>query len=128
MQKANGGVLWPHAPSRQQVFPLYAHNMDAYAPLLDSEKVTAVVEDLIGEELVHTTSEGIHHWSGTAWHHDDVGPDGTAHLKVVMFLNPVRVDTGCICVLPGSQFQPYRERMERNGGSILPLGPDVPGM
>ena len=64
----------------------------------------------------------------TRWHHDDVAPEGHLHLKVIFYLEPVRALSGCLCVLPGSHFLPYRERMEKYGGDILPLGKDVPGV
>ena len=34
-------------------------------------------------------------------------------LKVDLFLDPVRADTGCLRMLPGSHFPQLRERMER---------------
>jgi hypothetical protein len=125
--KANGGKAWDKAPKRHQVFPFYRFNPPVYNRLLDNEKICAVLEDLIGEDFVFTVSEGIHHFGGTRWHHDDISPEGHTHLKVVLFLNPVRANTGCLSVLPGTHFKAYRERMEKYGGEILPLGKDVPG-
>ena len=55
-------------------------------------------------------------------------PEGHRHLKVIFYLEPVRATTGCLSVLPGSHFLPYRERMEKYGEDILPLGKDVPGI
>lgn len=127
MTAANGGVTWSNAPRRQQVVPFYRHNPAVYHRLLDHNRIHKVVEDLLGKDFVFTVSEGIHHFGGTHWHHDSLAPEGHTHLKVVLFLNQVRADTGCLCVLPGSQFMPYRERMQKYGESILPLGKDVPG-
>jgi ectoine hydroxylase-related dioxygenase (phytanoyl-CoA dioxygenase family) len=127
MTRANGGVPWPHAPRRHQVFPFYRHNPPVYNRLLDHEVIDRIVEDLIGPDYVFTVSEGIYHFTGTPWHHDDVSPVGHVHLKVVLFLDPVRAHTGCLSVLPGSHFRSYREHMERHGKTLLSLGPDVPG-
>ena len=127
MTAANSGVPWSNAPRRQQVVPFYRHNPAVYHRLLDHDRIHEVVENLLGKDFVFTVSEGIHLFGGTQWHHDSVAPDGQIHLKVVLFLNPVRANTGCLCVLPGSQFLPYRERMQKYAESVLPLGKDVPG-
>ena len=127
MEKANGGTPWAHAPKRQQVVPFYRHNPAVYHRLLDDDRMIEVVEDLVAEDFVFTVSEGLHHYGGTGWHHDDIGPESHTHLKIVLFLEAVRADTGCLSVLPGSQFSAFRERMERCRDDILPLGKDVPG-
>ena len=106
----------------------FESNPAVYHPLLDSDKLNELIEDLLGEEYVFTVSEGALRTHNTNWHHDDVAPEGHLHLKVIFYLEPVRATTGCLCVLPGSHFQPYRERMEEYGEDILPLGKDVPGI
>ena len=128
MVKANGGQPWIDAPRRQQVVPFYRHNTAVYHRLLDNERLLEVVEDLLGEDFVFAVSEGIHHYGGTGWHHDDISPPGQTHLKVVLFMDPVRADTGCLSVLPGSHFPDYRNRMERYGDEILGLQHEVPGV
>lgn len=127
MTHAHGGVPWSAAPQRHQVVPFYRHNTTVYHRLLDSPEVSEVVEDLLGPDFVFTVSEGIYHFTGSGWHYDDVAPEGHTHLKVVLFLDPVRDKTGCLSVLPGSQFRAYRESIQRYAESILALGPNVPG-
>ena len=99
MTKANGGVLWQHAPKLHYVTPFYRHNPAVYHRLLD-------------EDFVFLAAAAHHRWGGTGWHHDSVAPEGLTHLKVVFYLQPVRADTGCLRVLPGTHFLPLRERME----------------
>ena len=122
MTKANGGVPWQHAPKTHFVKPFYRYNPAVYHRLLDDEKLSEVVEDLLGEDFVFLAAAGHHRWGGTVWHHDSLAPEGQTHLKVVFYLQPVRADTGCLRVLPGSHFPPMRERMdlwyERHGNSI----------
>ena len=95
MIQANNGVPWNQAPKRQQVVSFYRHNTDVYNRLLDDDRIYQVVQDLIGKDFVFTVSEGIHHFGGTSWHHDDVSSEGHTHLKIVLFLDPVCADTGC---------------------------------
>ena len=94
MTKANGGVPWQHAPQTHAISPFYRHNPAVYHRLLDHDKISEVVEDLLGEDFTFWHAEGRHWWSGTEWHHDSVAPEGQAHLKVVFFLDPVSANTG----------------------------------
>ncbi len=125
--QANGGLVWDQAPKRQQVVPFYKHNPSVYHQLLDHQAVYEVVEDLLGPNFVFSVSEGIQHYGGTGWHHDDIAPPGHTHLKVVFFLDPVRAQTGCLSVLPGSQYPEYRARLENYGEKILAQNEKVPG-
>lgn len=127
MLSANNGVPWEEAPIRQQVVPFYRHNTAVYHRLLDHPSINVVLEDLIGKEYVFAVSEGIHHFGGTSWHHDSISPEDHTHLKVVFFMHSVQADTGCLSVLPGSQFLTFRERMEKYGKSMLARGKNVPG-
>ncbi len=112
MTKANRGVPWQRAPQNHSVMPFYRHNPAVYHRLLDNEKISEVVEDLLGEDFLFWVAEGHHRWGGTEWHYDSA-PEDMTHLKVIFSLEPVRADTGCLRMLPGSHFPPMRERMER---------------
>ena len=126
LTKANG-TPWDKAPSRHQVLPFFKKDPDAYNRFLDDPRVNEVLHDILGDDYVFTVSEAIKHWLGTGWHHDAVAAEDHTHLKIVTFLDPTRADTGCLYVIPGSQYLAYRERMHEHGESILKLGADVPG-
>ena len=106
----------------------FESNPAVYHPLLDGDNLNKLIEDLLGEDYVFTVSQGAIRTHNTRWHHDDIAPEGHIHLKVIFYLEPVRATTGCLSVLPGSHFLPYRERLEQYGEDILPLGRDVPGI
>ncbi len=127
MLKGNGGVPYVEAPKRQDVVPFYRNNPAVYHRLLDHDGIYEVVEDLVGEDFIFSVSEGCQHYGGTRWHHDSVSPEDQTHLKVVLYLDPVRADSGCLSVLPGSQFAAFRKRIDRYGDDILSLGKGVPG-
>ncbi len=120
MTRANGGVPWQHAPQTHVVMPFYRNNTAVYHRMLDDDRINEAVADLLGEDFVFGVSAGHHRWTGLAWHHDAVVPEGFTHLKVVFYLDPVRADAGCLTLLPGSHHAPLRERMERWYG-----GPDA---
>jgi len=126
LTKANDGP-WDKAPTRHQVLPFFKFAPEVYNHLLDDQRVGEVLADLLDEDYTFTVSEAIKHWNGTGWHHDSVAAEHHTHLKILVFLDQTRIDTGCLYVIPGSQFTPYRERMEEHGPSILQLGPNVPG-
>ena len=105
---------------------VFESNPAVYHPLLDGDNLNKLIEDLLGEDYVFTVSQGVIRTHNTRWHHDDIAPEGHIHLKVIFYLEPVRATTGCLSVLPGSHFLPYRERLEQYGEDILPLGRDVP--
>ena len=123
MTKGNGGVPWQHAPKIHAVIPFYRHNPAVYHRLLDDERINEAVEDLLGEDFIFHAAEGHRRWGGSGWHHDTPVPEGLTHLKVAFYLQPVRADTGCLRVLPGSHFPPMRDRMdlwyERHGNTIV---------
>ncbi len=127
MLKANGGRPWHKAPERQQVIPFFNFNPTVFHRMLDDERILEVVEDLLRQDFIYMTSEGIHLWGGTAWHHDDICPPGQTHIKVVFFMESHRIDTGCLCVLPGSQFPAFRQRLEQYGDDMLAAEQNVPG-
>ncbi len=130
LKRAKGVEVLETNEERRTIATLrfFESNPAVYHPLLDGDKLNELIGDLLGEEYVFTVSEGALRTHNTNWHHDDVAPEGHLHLKVIFYLEPVRATTGCLCVLPGSHFLPYRERMEKHGEDILPLGKDVPGI
>jgi ectoine hydroxylase-related dioxygenase (phytanoyl-CoA dioxygenase family) len=127
MAAANVGMPWDQAPQRQQVVPFYRENAAVYHRLLDNDDLFELVEDLIGEDFVFSVSEGVQHFGGTRWHHDAISPEGHIHLKVVFFVDPVRADSGCLRVIPGTQFKSFRDTLKQDGEEILAMGADTPG-
>ena len=113
MTRAPNLLAGQPAEINRSVIPFYRHNPAVYHRLLDHDKISEVVEDLLGEGFIFLVAEGHHRRRGTAWHHDQVGPEGMTQLKVDLFLDPVRADTGCLRMLPGSHFPELRDRMER---------------
>ena len=128
MTKGNGGVPWQRVDGNHYVIPFYRHNPAVYHRLLDDRRINEVVEDLLGEDFVFSAAAGHRRWGGTGWHHDTVAPEGLTHLKAVFYLQPVRAETGCLRVLPGTHFTPLRERMElwygRHGDTKTPADED----
>ena len=53
---------------------------------------------------------------GVPW--DSVALDGQTLVQLVFFLDPIRANTGCLSMLPGTHFTPIRERMERWYGGV----------
>jgi hypothetical protein len=103
----------PEPPARLQIWPFFHYNPMAYHQLLDDPRLGRLLEDLVGPGPCLTAVEGIHfRGEPTGWHHDDIGPEGFVHLKVVFALEPTRVATGCLYLLPGSHTAARRGELE----------------
>ena len=97
---------------RQQVVPFFDYDPDAFYPLLDEERLVGVFETLLGEDFILTATEGIIHAGGTPWHRDACAPEGMCSMRAAIYLDPLGPDDGCLSVIPGSHFAPFREALE----------------
>jgi ectoine hydroxylase-related dioxygenase (phytanoyl-CoA dioxygenase family) len=80
----------------------------ALSRLLEDDRIYGVVEDLLGPEFVWITSDGNYYVGDTQWHPDAGGQLPGYHLiKIALYLDPVRKDTGCLRVIPGSHREPF---------------------
>jgi hypothetical protein len=117
----------PEPPSRLQIWPFFHYNPTLYHALLDDPRLGRLLEGLLGTGPCLTAIEGIHfRGQPTSWHHDDVGPEGFTHLKVVFALEPTSVATGCLYLLPGSHTASQRASLEA-APEALAQGAALPG-
>ena len=112
---------------RQQVVPFFDYDPDAFYPLLDDERLAGVFETLLGEDFLLVASEGIIHAGGSPWHRDACAPEGMFSMRAAIYLDPLGADDGCLSVIPGSHFAPFREALE-SAMEELDVPPDeMPG-
>jgi hypothetical protein len=76
--------------------------------LLEDERVYGLAESLLGPDFILMSTEGNRYGGETPWHSDG-GTMPVPSIKVVWYLNPLRKDTGCLRVIPGSH-QPGKFR------------------
>ena len=89
------------------------------ARLPEDDRIGGVAEQILGEDAAGTSSNG-NHFRGpyTEWHPDARNPHSLG-LKFILYLDPLRADTGALRVMSCSHLSPYREQLAE-----LKLGED----
>ncbi len=102
--------------------------------LPSDERIFDRIEDLLGHEFMWMGGDGNLYVGDTHWHSDSTGNDyefGFDRIKVALYLDPVKKETGCLRVVPGShkiqlhqQLEPLRHlRLTQNdaggGGNMV---------
>ena len=80
----------------------FADRSEYLSGLLDDPRIDAVVTSILGDDYGYGTSDGNYYVGDTKWHSDHLPDDPYHSLKVAFYLDPVRSDTGCLRVIPGS--------------------------
>jgi ectoine hydroxylase-related dioxygenase (phytanoyl-CoA dioxygenase family) len=100
------------------------------ARLMEDDRLFGAVEDLLGPDLVWITSDGNYYVGDTQWHPDAGGLLPNYHLiKIAIYLDPVRADSGCLRVIPGSHREPFHGSLRalfkhREQPPVYPFGVD----
>jgi ectoine hydroxylase-related dioxygenase (phytanoyl-CoA dioxygenase family) len=88
------------------------------ARLIEDDRLFGAVEDLLGPDLVWITSDGNYYVGDTQWHPDAGGLLPSYHLiKIALYLDPVRADSGCLRVIPGSHREPFHGTLRALSGT-----------
>lgn len=128
MKSARDGAPPPeHGEKRQQVnylidpfVPFFDLNPDVFYPLLTDQRFVDIFSHLLGDDFILPASEGILHTGDTAWHHDNIAPDGFFTMRAHIYLDHLGSEDGCLNVIPGSHFAAYRQALARDAdGQIL---------
>jgi len=107
--------------------------------LLVDDRIHGTIEGLLGPDFIFAGSEGqvtSHRYHG--WHPDRPGDEEEVsylRIKVMLYLDPLNKDNGCLRVIPGSHRLPLHTQIEpenrhQHGEYVKPFdvsGPDIPG-
>ena len=85
---------------RQAVVGFVAQNSGLFW-LLEDDRIYMPMEQLLGSDFAWLGSDGNLYVGDTEWHPDS-GTFEHSSIKVVLYLDPVTKDTGCLRVIPGS--------------------------
>jgi len=77
----------------------HSRNLSA---LLDDDRVLTIATSLLGPDFNYVGGDGTVDAGDTGWHIDGNWGEHFA-AKMIFFLDPVRRDTGCLRIVPGSQ-------------------------
>ena len=128
--EASGGQPWSEetTESRQP----FCEIRPPLTKLVADDRIYGAVEQLLGPNAIWGASGAARYVGDSGWHGDDY--DGLLEtyraIKVVMYLEPVEQDTGCLRIIPGSHHRSFKRALrlldERDSDSSLtPFG--VPG-
>lgn len=72
--------------------------------IVEDDRIHGMAEDLLGPDFTLCSTEGNLHVGDTPWHggHGDE-TDLLLTVKTCFYLDPLRVETGCLRVIPGTQ-------------------------
>ena len=86
---------------RSMIVP-FADRSEYLSGLLDDPRIDGVVSSILGDDYGYGSSDGNYYVGDTKWHSDHLPTDPYHSLKVAFYLDPVRSDSGCLRVIPGS--------------------------
>jgi hypothetical protein len=111
LEQARNGKPWDGLV-REEVLGFVEHRPEL-ARLVEDDRIYGVAEDLLGPGFVWITSDGNLYVGDTQWHPDANWPDLTFHsIKFALYLDPVRKNSGCLRVIPGSHREPFYSELK----------------
>jgi ectoine hydroxylase-related dioxygenase (phytanoyl-CoA dioxygenase family) len=125
----------PFDGAKRQAVLGFIEKRPRLSALAEDDRIYQPIEQLLGQGFVWIGSDGNLYVGDTPWH-----PDGSnlgyGRIKVALYLDPVRAESGCLRVVPGSHrdplhsaLAPLRERREELGLTATSFGvpqADVP--
>ena len=96
---------------QRQMVQSFVERRPLLCQLIDDDRIYLPMEQILGTDMLWLTSDGNLYVGDTDWHHDAT-PRGYPQIKVALYLDPVRRDTGCLRVIPGSHEPPYHDVLE----------------
>lgn len=118
----------PFEGHKRQAVTGFVEREEELTRLLEDDRIYPVIEQLLGPGFVWIGSDGNLYVGDTGWHPDGRHLEHQAYrwIKVAFYLDPVRRDTGCLRVIPGSHrgtlHQALKERWPKSDAAESPYG------
>jgi hypothetical protein len=92
-----------HSGMKRQVLPQFI-DRDAYlSSLIDDARINGIFSSLLGNDFIYRGSDANLFDCNTCWHSDTYGALlKYRNVKIIFYLDPLRADSGCLRVIPGS--------------------------
>ena len=95
----------------QSVLWFVEHRPSLYR-LAEDDRIYNAIEQLLGPEFLWVVSDANLYVGDTQWHGGEGNPAPLEHVKVVIYLDPLTSDTGCLRVIPGSHIPEYQQQLK----------------
>ena len=116
---AEGRGYEPFDGKQRQAVQPFVEKRELLTKVVADDRIYLPLQQLLGEGFIWVGSDGNLYIGDTEWHGDRFqGEDGDhqpwdyAAIKVVFYFDPVRADSGCLRVIPGSQRQEFGDHLE----------------
>lgn len=90
-----------HDGKKRTMIVQFVDQRAGLSALLDHPRVVEAVGNLIGPDFNYLGSDGNYYTGDTGWHRDSCY-QSSSFIKLALYLDPVKRDTGCLRVIPGS--------------------------
>jgi hypothetical protein len=90
----------PDGARRRTIVP-FVDQHPGLCALLDHPGILAAVGNLLGPDFNYVSSDGNYYTGDTDWHRDSLY-QSSSYIKLALYLDPIRRDSGCLRVIPGS--------------------------
>jgi hypothetical protein len=112
----------PHDGSARSCIAQFIDLDERLSTLLDDPRILGIAKSLLGDDFNYGGSDGNYYVGDTGWHSDGWRHD-IRHIKIAFYLDPLRRDTGCLRVIPGSHRigEPYADHLHATIGKSREL-------
>lgn len=99
----------PYDGMKRQMVLSIAERRPGLTSLFEDDRIFETMEDLLEPGFIWIAGDGNYYVGDTSWHSDQSEPiPGLTVVKMAFYLDPVRADSGCLRVVPGSHERPLR--------------------
>ena len=100
----------PFDGSKSHTFNMMGDDTPFFASLLEDSRFAEAAEQMFGDVLAYI-ADAKRYVGNTSWHYDGGSYDDSG-VHFVMYLQPVRADTGALRIIPGSHNSPWFEELD----------------
>lgn len=90
-----------HDPTQRSCLVPFIDQREYLCGLLDHPSITMIAQGLLGDNYNYLGSDGNYYTGNTGWHSDGYHRQAS-YIKIALYLDPVKADTGALRVIPGS--------------------------
>ena len=109
-----------HSPDQRTCVPCFIDQREKLSSLVDHPAIAGIAASLLGEDFNYMGSDGNYYTGDTGWHSDGWHDEGR-YLKIALYLDPVKKESGCLRVIPGTHRTDIKNWPARSAGGAPEL-------